>query len=142
MVDIGILEEINASKWELLCLIVAKNGGLVTQISDLCLLNKCMKQKISVAYNLQHFERQLGIKNKYKYQPMDLKCAPDFAQQLMEQVLWVLSNIKVDLDGIGIFSKAWEEHLLVLGKVFSHLEANGFTILLSDIHKEKGYSYS
>ncbi len=45
MVDIGILEECRASEWASPCFIVAKKDSQVRQISDLCSLNKCIKQK-------------------------------------------------------------------------------------------------
>ncbi len=67
-------------------------------------------------------------KFKYKRLPMGLKCAPDFVQQIMEQVLHGLDNVFVYLDDIGIFSKTWEEHLLTVERVLSRLEANGFTV--------------
>ncbi len=66
-------------------------------------------------------------KYKYKCLPMGLKCAPDFAQQIMKQVLCSLDDMFVHLDDIGIFSKTWEEHLLILEKVLCCLKANGFT---------------
>ncbi len=65
---------------------------------------------------------------KYKCLPMGLKCAPDFAQQIMEQVLCGLDNVFVYLDDIGVFSKSWEEHLLTIEQVLSCLEANGSTV--------------
>ncbi len=36
---------------------------------------------------------------------MGLKCAPDFVQELMEDVLQGLENVKVYLDSIGLFAK-------------------------------------
>ncbi|KAL7460188.1 hypothetical protein ACHAXS_000651 [Conticribra weissflogii] len=44
-------------------------------------------------------------KCKYKHLPMCLKCAPDFAQLIMEQVLCGLNNVFVYPDDIGIFYK-------------------------------------
>ncbi len=59
---------------------------------------------------------------------MGLKCAPDFAEQIIEQVLCGLNNVFVYLDDIGIFSKSWEEHLLTIEQVLYYLEPNGFTV--------------
>ncbi len=59
---------------------------------------------------------------------MGLKHAPDFAQQIMEQVLCSLVNVFVYLDDISIFSKTWEDHLLTIKWVLSCFKANGFTI--------------
>ncbi|KAL7466863.1 hypothetical protein ACHAXS_007140 [Conticribra weissflogii] len=67
-------------------------------------------------------------KYKYKHLPMGLKCAPDFVQQIMEQVLHGINNAFVYLDDIGIFSKTWEEHLLTFERMLSCLKANGFTV--------------
>ncbi|KAL7456403.1 hypothetical protein ACHAXS_000380, partial [Conticribra weissflogii] len=43
-------------------------------------------------------------KHKYKCLLMGLKCAPDFVQLIMEQVLCGLDNVFVYLNDIGIFS--------------------------------------
>ncbi len=59
---------------------------------------------------------------------MGFKCAPDFVQQIMEQVLHGLNNDFVYLDDIGIFYKTWAEHLHTLEKVLYWLKANGFTV--------------
>ncbi len=72
-------------------------------------------------------------KYKYKHLPMGLKCAPDFVQLIMEQVLCGLDNVFVYLNDIGIFSKTWEEHLLTIERVLSCLEANGFTVNPSSV---------
>ncbi len=45
-------------------------------------------------------------KYKYKHLPKGLKCAPDFAQQVMEQALCGLDNVFVYLDDVGIFSSS------------------------------------
>ncbi len=58
---------------------------------------------------------------------MGLKYALDFVQQIMEQVPCGFNNVQVYLDDIGIFSKTWIGHQIVLDKVLSHLEAFGFT---------------
>lgn len=61
---------------------------------------------------------------------MVLKCVPDFAQQIMEQVMCRLKNVEMFLDDIGIFSNTWEDYLILLEKVLPHLEANSFTVNL------------
>ncbi len=45
---------------------------------------------------------------------MGLKCAADFAQQIMEQVLCGLDNVFVYLNDIDIFFKTKGEHLITL----------------------------
>ena len=67
-------------------------------------------------------------KYKYKRLPMGLKCAPDFAQQVMEEVLRDVDDTGVYLDDIGAFSMTWEHHILLLDKILHRLEANGFTV--------------
>ncbi len=47
---------------------------------------------------------------KYKCLPMGIRCVPDFAQQIIKQVLCGLDNIKVYLDDKGIFGNTWEEN--------------------------------
>ena len=59
---------------------------------------------------------------------MGLKCAPDFAQQAMENVLQGINNSKVYLDNIGCFSNEWKHHLRLLDRVLTALQTNGFTI--------------
>ena len=44
------------------------------------------------------------VKYKYKRLPMGIKCASDFAQQAMENVLWLINNSDVYIDDIGCFS--------------------------------------
>ncbi len=58
---------------------------------------------------------------------MGLNCAPDF---VIEQVLCGIDYVEVYLDDIGVFGNTSEEHQILLDKVLSCLEANGFTINL------------
>ena len=60
---------------------------------------------------------------------MGLKYAPDFAEQIMEEVMHNLDNTGVYLDKIGAFSFTWEHHILLLDKILQWLEANGFTVI-------------
>ncbi len=69
-------------------------------------------------------------KYKYKHLHMGLKCAPVFAQQVMEEVLHNVEDTGVYLNDIGAFSFAWEYHIVLLDKILHWLEANGFTINL------------
>ena len=59
---------------------------------------------------------------------MGLKYTPDFAQQVMEEVLRDVEDTGVYLDNIGAFSFTWEHHMLLLDKILHCLEANGFTV--------------
>ncbi len=64
MVDIGILEEFGASKGALLCFIIPKKDSLVRLISDLQLLNKCVKCK---KYPLPVIQDIMHCVSGYKY---------------------------------------------------------------------------
>jgi len=65
---------------------------------------------------------------KYLRAPIGLRNTPGFAQAMMESVLRDVEEADCYIDDIGIFSKTWEEHLVVLEKVLSRLEAKGFTM--------------
>ncbi len=62
----------------------------------------------------------LNIKN--------LKCASDFAQQVMEEVLSDVKDTSVYFDNIGALLFTMEHHVLVFDKMLHWLEANGCTI--------------
>jgi hypothetical protein len=67
---------------------------------------------------------------KYKYNrlPMGLKCSPDFAQEVMEDVLRGIDDMNVYIDDIGVFGQSWDAHLHTLEQILKALESNGFTI--------------
>ena len=67
---------------------------------------------------------------KYKYErlPMGLKCSPNFAQEIMEDVLRDIKDIDVYIDKVGCFSKSWDDHLTLLDNVLGCLKRKGFTI--------------
>ena len=60
-------------------------------------------------------------KFKYNRLPMGLKCSLDIAQEAME-------NIVRDIDDMGAFSDSWKEHLILLRRILTKLQDNGFTI--------------
>jgi hypothetical protein len=67
---------------------------------------------------------------KYNRLPMGLKCSPDFAQEVMENILRDVSEAEVYINDIGVFTKTWEEHMKVLCIVLQKLQDNGFTVNL------------
>ena len=67
-------------------------------------------------------------KFKYNRLPMGLKCSPDFAQEVMENIFRDISETEVYIDDIGVFTNTREEHMKVLRIVLKKLQENGFTI--------------
>lgn len=67
-------------------------------------------------------------KFRYLRLPMGLKCSPDIAQGVMEDVLRDIEETDVYIDDVGAFNDSWEEHLVTLERVLTRLQDNGFTI--------------
>ena len=67
-------------------------------------------------------------KFKYRRMHMRLKCAPDFAQKVMENVLRGIKDIDVYLDDVGYFSNSWNHHIKLLDEVLYCLNSYGFTV--------------
>jgi hypothetical protein len=68
-------------------------------------------------------------KFKYKRLPMAIKISPDFAQEVMEDILGDLKNFtEVYIDDVGVFFNSFEEHMKHVHLVLSCLQANGFTV--------------
>ena len=67
---------------------------------------------------------------KYRYlrAPMGVKQTPDFAQEVMEDVLCDVQETDVYIDDIGCFDYGWKNHLHTLDRVLTRLQDNGFTI--------------
>ena len=55
---------------------------------------------------------------KYKYERL-LKCSPDFAQEVMENVLRDIEDADCYIDDVGCFSNSWDKHLELLDEVLS-----------------------
>ncbi len=59
---------------------------------------------------------------------MCLKCSPDYAQEVIENILSDVENTEVYIDDIGAFSQSWESHMALLHTIFTKLQDNGFTV--------------
>jgi hypothetical protein len=59
---------------------------------------------------------------------MGLKCSPDFAQNVMENIFRNVAEVEIFIDDIGVFSDSWEQHLAVLCIVHQKLQENGLTV--------------
>ncbi len=58
---------------------------------------------------------------------MGLKCSPDFAQEVMENIFQEFEDAEVYINDTGVFSNSWEEHMALLCRILTLLQDNGFT---------------
>jgi hypothetical protein len=59
---------------------------------------------------------------------MGLKCSPDYAQEVMENIFRDVKDEKVYIDDIGAFSQSWDDHITLLRTILTKLQDNGFTV--------------
>ena len=67
---------------------------------------------------------------KYNRVSMGVLTSPDFAQKQMENLLGHLSDIKVYINDIGIFSDSWDDHVASLRRVLNILQEHNFSVNL------------
>ncbi len=58
-------------------------------------------------------------KFKYIILPMGLKCSPDYAQEVMENIFHDVEDAEVYIDDIGDFSQSWDDHMALLQTTFT-----------------------
>jgi hypothetical protein len=56
---------------------------------------------------------------------MGLKCSPDYAQKIMENIFHDVNDAEVYINDIGAFSNSWEEHMTLISKILTLLQDNG-----------------
>jgi hypothetical protein len=61
---------------------------------------------------------------------MGLKCSPDIAQAVMENVLSDIKDADIYIDGVGVFSNDWNHYINLLSTILCQLCKNGITINL------------
>jgi hypothetical protein len=59
---------------------------------------------------------------------MGLKCSPDIAQAIMENVLSDIEDANVIINDVGDFSSDWNHRVNLLATILRQLRKNGFTI--------------
>ena len=69
-------------------------------------------------------------KFRYNQLPMGLKQSPDFAQEIMEDVLHDIEECDCYIDDVGCFDSSWDLLLQTLKRVLTQLSDNGFTVHL------------
>ena len=67
-------------------------------------------------------------KFKYERLPMGLKCSPDYAQEVMENIFRDLEDTDVYIDDVGAFSDDFDSHMDLLDEICQKLVENGFTV--------------
>ena len=53
-------------------------------------------------------------KFKYNRLPMALKCSPDYAQEVMENMFHDVEDADTYINDIGAFSYSWDDHMVLL----------------------------
>jgi hypothetical protein len=69
-----------------------------------------------------------SVKFKYNRLPMGLKCSPDYAQEVIENILRDVEDAEVYIDDIGAFSHSWDDHMALLSTILTKVQDNGSTV--------------
>ncbi len=59
---------------------------------------------------------------------MKLKCSPDIAEAVMENVLSGIKDADIYIDNVGAFSNDWDHHVNLIVTILRRLRESGFTI--------------
>jgi hypothetical protein len=68
------------------------------------------------------------VKFKYNRLPIGLKCSPDYAQEVMENIFQDVEDAEVYIGNIGAFSHSLDGHIALLRTILTKLQDNGFTV--------------
>jgi hypothetical protein len=60
---------------------------------------------------------------------MGLKCSPDYAQEVMENICRDVKDTEIFIDDIGAFSQSWDDHMAQLYTILTKLQDNTFNPL-------------
>ena len=66
-------------------------------------------------------------KFQYNRLSMGISCSPNYAQEIMEDILCGIDT-DVYLDDIGAFSDNWQQHIKLLETILTRMQDNGFTV--------------
>jgi hypothetical protein len=61
------------------------------------------------------------LKFKYNRLPMCLKCSPDYAQKVMENISYDVVDAQVYIDDNGAFSHSWDDLMALLHTILIKL---------------------
>jgi hypothetical protein len=113
---------------------IADNHGHLTQAFWVQVFTKL---DISMQYYMFELDEEIQFLctivtpfGKYKYLrlPLGLKCSPDIALAVMENVLSGIEDADVYIDDVGAFSDDWDHHVHLIATILRRLCENGFTI--------------
>ena len=65
---------------------------------------------------------------KYGRLPKGIKQSSEIAQEVMENLLRDINDVKIYIDDIGCFSSTFSSHIQTLDMILTHLEQNRFTV--------------
>ncbi len=59
---------------------------------------------------------------------MGLKCSPDYAQEVIENIFCDVEDIEVYIDDNDAFSQSWDDYMALLCTILTKLQDNWFMV--------------